>query len=156
LLKAVIHSAARNWAKVLDEAADERPDWTPEELGSILRHQFDASLEFDSSGRIRSLAELFSTPNPPLELLRQVKEFAKRNYAQAESLLPREVSLMLYFASLATALLRCRARISQLSDSELRAGFEWAVAQPWGDERLTLLFREGISALQQIKAHPPA
>jgi hypothetical protein len=144
VLKAIIHSAAHNWAKVIDGAADERPDWTPGERRSILRHQLDAELEIDSSGGIRSLAELFSVPSPPLDLVRQTKDFAKRNYGQPESLLPQEVSLMLYFAGLATALVRCRERISQLGDDELRKGFEWALAQPWGDERLRPLFREAI------------
>jgi hypothetical protein len=126
--------------------------WHPEELGAVYRHQMAAPISVDLeglprpiSGQLRNLTdanglllksfqELFDHARPPLELLSIVKEFAKRNRGRPESLLPDEVATVLYFLSIATALLRWQERISRLSDDELQAGFKWSLAQPWIDD----------------------
>jgi hypothetical protein len=68
-----------------------------------------------------------------LELLTLAKDFAKANMDHPESSLPQEVAAALYYTSIATALVRLEARISQLKDDELRRGLLWAKDQPWVD-----------------------
>jgi hypothetical protein len=43
------------------------------------------------------------------------------------------VAAALYYASIAAALARLDRRISRLSDTELRRGFQWAKDRPWTD-----------------------
>ena len=126
--------------------------WRPEELGAVFRHQMEAPVSVDlgafgpgAAARLRILVEannlllrsfrdLFQHPAPPLELLELVKDFAKLNRDQRESVLPTEIATGLYFLSIAAALVRCSRRITALSDGELREGFAWALRQSWIDE----------------------
>jgi hypothetical protein len=126
--------------------------WQPEELGAVFRHQMAAPVSVDLgcldvgiSGKLKTLTDasglllksfrdLFQHPAPPVELLRLVKEFAKFNRDQPESLLPPEIASVLYYLSIAAALARWEERISALSDDELQRGFAWAMSQNWIDE----------------------
>jgi hypothetical protein len=85
----------------------------------------------------------------PLALLEETKSFAKLNYGHPESSLPPEVSLVLYFAAIASAEANCRARISRLDDAALRAGYHWALGQTWLDPRLSDLFSRAQTRLSQ-------
>lgn len=158
----------RGWLKVLEQTAEPRTVRQPEELESIWEHQLSASAEFDfdrgtataddkttavpvgnhGTREISNFRELFQDPNPPLELLMRIKEFAKANRGNPESLLPDEISAVLYYASIFVALVRCGQRISRLEDSQLRQGAEWVLAQPWVDEATKGLFREGSGSLR--------
>jgi hypothetical protein len=140
--------------------------WRPEELGHILRHQLAAPVEFDLGAlgrgparRLRSLAgaqglllksfgELLEHASPPVELLEMTKRFAKAHCHQPDSPVPREIATLLYYASIAAALVRCRKRISALDDAALRDGFAWSRQQAWVDERLLRLFDEGLELLK--------
>lgn len=126
--------------------------WRPDELGAVFRHQMAAPVSVDLGsldrgirGKLKTLTEasglllksfrdLFQHPAPPLELLRLVKEFAKLNREQPESLLPSDVATVLYYLSIAAALVRWDDRISALTDDELRRGFAWTLSQGWIDE----------------------
>jgi hypothetical protein len=142
--------------------------WSEAELGSVFSHQMSApvcvnlgSLGASLSGKLRNLIDaenlilksfrdLFQHPAPPLELLVIVKEFAKLNRDRPESLLPGDVSTVLYYLSLATALVRCKARISSLKENELKWGFEWALSLTWIDQASRQTFKV---ALEQITGH---
>jgi hypothetical protein len=63
-----------------------------------------------------------------------------------EDEMPKEIAAVLYFAAIVVALRRCGARITRLSDGELRAGVEWVLAQPWIDPATRALFAEVFSA----------
>jgi hypothetical protein len=78
-----------------------------------------------------TFGELFQHERPPLELLRLAKDFAKAAQANPGSAIPKEVAWVLYYLSIATALVRLRQRITHLSDVELRQGFDWVLAQSW-------------------------
>ena len=39
-------------------------------------------------------------------------------------------------------------KITELDDAGLRSGCEWAIAQPWVDERTKSLFRQGMEKLK--------
>jgi hypothetical protein len=166
MLSAMTHSSPRGWARVIEESVGERANWSPAELGDALRHQLDAQWDMASmSGadsrdvtghgsrssiqRFQSMGELLTAADPPVQLLEKAKEFAKANYAHPESLLPPEVSLVLYFASIAVAEVHCRTRISRLDAVALRTGFEWALGLSWLDHRLRVLIGGAIRDLEK-------
>lgn len=125
--------------------------WRPEELAAVFRHQMNAPVMVDLagvepalSGKLKTLCEaeglvlksfgdLFAHPQPPLELLRLVKEFAKANRSHVESVLPPELASVLYYLAIAAASVRWGGRISALGEHELRRGFDWALGQSWID-----------------------
>ena len=135
--------------------------WRQNELAAIFQHQLAAPVQLDLAdghagddpvlppayAEIRTFDQLFHHPDPPIELLKSVKEFAKANRNHPASALPGEIATVLYYASILVARLRCGVGISALSDDELRTGLEWALAQPWVDERLKSLLRNAASSL---------
>ena len=143
--------------------------WRPEELAAVFRHQMAAPVWVDLGalspgaagklvrinrldGRIRSFRDLFQHPAPPSELLELVKDFAKLNRDQPESVLPTEVATALYFLSIAAALVRLQRRITALSDEQLREGFVWALRQDWLDEQARGLL---VSASAKLPCDKP-
>ena len=138
--------------------------WSDDDLAAILRHQLSVPCEVDlgatgqlatlpikagtrSSSRLGSFAELFRSTDPPTELLRAVKDFAKATLTDPHFPLPRQVAGILYSAAIAVALVRCNERISKLSDEGLQHGFRWAARQPWVPDDLRALFGEALKAL---------
>jgi RNA polymerase sigma-70 factor (ECF subfamily) len=96
---------------------------------------------------VKSLGDVLQHPNPSLELLRIVKQFAKDNRSNPDSPLPREVATVLYYASLAAALVRYGERITRHQDAALQKGFQWALEQSWVDDATKGLFQEGMKRL---------
>ncbi len=160
-------SPSEKWSRVMDQVAKLRLEWPQEELAAIWRHQLAAPVQAEAPGvripldeglgrRVAGLVrgrcivtfgDLFQHPHPPMELLQEVKDFAKANRDHPESLLPPEISSLLYYASIAAALLRCGHRISRLDDVALRQGIEWALAQPGLDEKTLTLLKAGLEFL---------
>lgn len=100
------------------------------------------------NGLIRkSFLDLLQHPNPGLDLLVIVKEYAKHNRIDPDSPLPREVAIVLYYTVIATALVRCSERISDLENFELSNGWNWVVSLPWVDTELKTLCRAASTAL---------
>jgi hypothetical protein len=142
--------------------------WRPEELSAIFRHQLSAPILVDLGGfdpatavrlktlgeahslLLKSFADLFHHPVPPLELLSLTKDFAKANMDHPESSLPQEVAAALYYASIATALVRLQSRISQLKDAELQRGLLWAKELPWVDDQTRQIFIEALTVLNAV------
>jgi hypothetical protein len=145
--------------------------WRPEELGAVFRHQMAAPVSVDLgsldpgvSGKLKTLTDasglllksfrdLFQHPAPPPELLCLVKEFAKLNRDQPDSLLPADVASVLYYLSIAAALTRWGERISALSDDGLLRGFAWAMSQNWIDEPARELLRSASALLPSAKSN---
>ncbi len=152
-------------SEVLALASGEKESWRPEELHDILAFQLSAPLEFElehadrrlsthfkSLSRAgqpppRTLGELFRHLQPPVALLNLAKDYAKAAQKQPASGIPKNVALVLYYLSLAAALVRRGRRITQLNDSELRQGFDWALSQPWLVEEARTLLAEGRQTL---------
>jgi hypothetical protein len=150
---AVFKSRAKKLAALMATGQERADLWRPEELAAIFRHQMSAPVMVDlgafdprTATRLRTLGEaqglllrsfddLFHHPAPPIELLELVKDFAKANLDHPESGLPREIAAALYYASIAAALVRLDARISQLPDADLQRGLRWAMGQAWLDEK---------------------
>ena len=144
--------------------ADEGRGWSAKELGDILRHQLRAPLLFDlgklspagevelrhfaqAGGRIENFGDLLHHPAPPVELLSLVKEFGKSGRTGATGL-PQEIATVLYYASIAAALVRHGRRITRMEDKPLRDGLKWAAEQPWVDDATRLVLKEGLAAIR--------
>jgi hypothetical protein len=150
---AVFKSRAKKLATLLATGEERAELWRPDELAAIFRHQMSAPVLVDlgtfdlrSATRLgtiseaqglllRSFSDLFQHPAPPVELLELVKDFAKANLDHPESGLPGEIAAALYYTSIAAALVRLDARISQLPDADLQRGLRWTLEQAWLDEK---------------------
>lgn len=134
--------------------------WNSGELAGILRHQLTTPLHVDlagiasAAGQLREAAEarglvlksfgdLLRHPQPPVALLKMMKDFAKASGRSPNAALPREISSVIYFASIIAAMTRCSRRITKLDDGALRDAVEWALEQPWLDEVTHTVFLKG-------------
>ncbi len=153
-------------ARLIEAAETPGGSWNPADLAALLRHQLLAPLQeafgthpdqdadvLQVRAREKSVPEnlhqLFQNPVLSPELLRAAKNRAKADWKDAVGFLPREVSITIYFAAIAAALTRCRARITRQGDDRLRAAFMWMLDQPWIDARTKDLFREGLDQLSR-------
>lgn len=148
-------------------ALEHHPDYRPEELGAILRHQLSTSVEFDLSsldpgsqrllraaaacgegGGIRTFRDLFCHPAPPIQLLQLTKNFAKGHLNHPESPLPPEIATVLYYTSIVTARVRLDRQISRLAAADLERGVRQVLSEQWLDPDLRDLLEEGLRHLQ--------
>jgi hypothetical protein len=148
-------------SEVFALGTDKEVSWSTEELRAILANQLSASLESEldyanpalttkylslsQAGRPvpKNLEELFRDPHPSVTLLKLAKDFAKAAQKQPASAIPKDVALVLYYLSIAAGLARRGQRITQLTDDELRQGFDWAQKQPWLVEEARQLLAAG-------------
>ena len=162
---AVFKSRAQKLASLLATGEERTKLWRADELAAIFRHQMASPVLVDlgtfdpqTATRIRlqseaqglllkSFADLFHHPSPPIELLELIKDFAKANLDHPGSGLPDEIATTLYYASIATALVRLNTRISQLPDADLQSGLRWAMEQAWLD---TLTRKLLLQALEKV------
>jgi hypothetical protein len=162
----ILSASAAKVAGIMDLGQTTTRVWRPDELAAVFRHQMAAPVSVDLaglspkvSGKLRTLTDasglllksfqdLFQHPDPPLELLQMVKEFAKLNRDQPESVIPSEIATVLYYMSIAAALVRRGERITSLGDGDLRRGFTWAMGQAWLDEPARGLLEKGVQALR--------
>ncbi len=166
--ESIFRSPPKGLASLLNSSAVSARLWRPQELAAIFRHQLSAPVfmdlgRFDAGDAaklkgltdaqgllLKSFSELFHHSNPPIELLQLTKDFGKANMNHPESALPHEVATVVYYLSIATALVRLHERISKLPDAELRRGFSWVCAQDWIDAETKALLSsagERLSAL---------
>jgi hypothetical protein len=97
---------------------------------------------------LKTFGDLFRHSNPPIELLRSVKDFAKTSDGPMEDALPAPVASALYTLAIAAAMARLGARITTMSDAELRQGFDWVIAQSWIDAPIRQLAVEALATLR--------
>ena len=162
---AVFKSRAKKLATLMATGEERAKLWRPDELAAIFRHQMSAPMLVDlgtfdlrTATRLRTLSEaqglllksfadLFHHPAPLIELLELVKDFAKANMDHPESGLPDEIATMLYYTSIAAALVRLDARISQLPDADLLRGLRWTMEQAWLDEKTKELLAKALEKI---------
>jgi hypothetical protein len=123
------------------------PTWLPSDLAAILRHQLLVPVD----AKQPSCGELLAGPNPALEDLRRLKDWAKENMTRDDGDVPREIAGALYFAAIYAARLRLGQRITELTEERLIAAANWALQLSWLDPLLAGLFREGM---KQLNASP--
>lgn len=93
-----------------------------------------------------ALGELLHHPCPPVPWLRGVSRFAKGGLREG-SLNP-QMAMTLYFAAVASALVKRNAQLSRLSDPDLRNGFALCQTHDWVDKETCLLFEQAQSLLR--------
>jgi len=166
---AVFKSRANKLAALLATGEERTRLWRPDELAAIFRHQMAAPMLVDLGGfdartankiktlseaqglLLKSFADLLHHPAPVKELLELAKDFAKANLDHPESGLPGEIAATLYYASIAAALVRLDARISQLPDADLQRGLKWTMNQAWLDEETKALL---ATAAEKLSGKP--
>ena len=142
----------------------ERNEWEPQDLQSMLRHQLNSPLYLsmgilsaEVSHELRTFApdsaqmtlrQLLDHPKPPLQLLKLVKRFAKMCRSDPENSLPPEVAILLYYTSIAVALVRWNESISHLAPESVRRGLNWLCAQQWIPEELKSLLVTGLERIE--------
>ncbi len=152
-------------ARMMAMAEKNERVWRPDELGAVLRHQLGAPVQLDlgnfnpgdarrlatlgnSQGLLlKSFSDLFHHPQPPIELLEMVKQFAKTSRSHPDSPLPREIATLLYYAAIVVAMTRCGRRITNLDDAGLKQGIGWVLNQNWIDDRTRGIFTEGLELI---------
>ncbi len=161
----------RRLAELMALDPDQPEVWQPQELAAMLGHRLKAPVQFDLGGLppglagqlrtlseaeglvVKSLSELFQHPHPPLELLRLTKDYARANMEDRAGPLPRSIAAVLYYLTIAVALLRCRKRITELGNAELLRGFQWVADQPWVDQTAKGLIEQARASLSSNKLH---
>ena len=167
--KAVFDTDRHQLATLLNLSPDAERLWCDDELGALLRHQMTAPMQVDLINierglalKVRNLAEaqgltlksfgdLLAHPNPPVELLKIAKDFAKACRLSPHSSVPHEIASVLYFACIAAALVRCRRRITGLTNDALAEGFRWVLSLPWLDIPTRTLTEESLQFLSTHK-----
>ena len=112
--------------------------WREDELHAIFRHQLDTPLDVDlgpaqgeSMDPALTFGQLLRSPNPSIERLRQVKQFAKSCGSRDDGRLPRQVAAALYISAIAAATIGCDEPITESSAEELGAKLSWAASLDW-------------------------
>ena len=166
----VFKSRAKELSALLAAGEEHSRLWRTDELAAIFKHQVSAPMLVDLRGfdpriatrlqmlgesqglLLKSFSNLIHHSSPPIELLELVKDFAKANIDRPESGLPSEIASVLYYLSIASALVHLDARISKLMDADLHRGLSWARGQAWLDDpsgQLLVQAMEKISNLQK-------
>jgi len=146
--------------------------WSADELRVILKHQLQSPAQFDLGNMpairrdglrmlsqaegllLKSFADLLHHPRPPIELLEELRKFAKANIAHPNGALPVPICHVLYYGSIVAARIRCGRQISQLTDAELRDGLEKLLRQSWLDQPTRALLSEGLEFLRSNDVGP--
>jgi hypothetical protein len=101
-------------------------------------------LEGLAAGTASFLGALLAPPN--IELLHAIKLWARQVRGDLTTPLAPGPGTLFYYASLAAALVHFKARITSLSDAQLREGFAWAEGFT-GAEPLAPLFKAAATKL---------
>lgn len=167
--KSVLDVPVDSMRGFLEETADaDHASWSEDDLKAIFGHQWSTPLSVDLGGidaalaervkalataqglLLRSFGDLLRHPNPPVELLKLTKEFAKRSLYSPSPAIPHDVARVLYFTTIAAALGHCKSRISTLSDDDLAKGITWALSNEWITDGARRALGSGLSAIQNV------
>lgn len=109
----------------------------------------------DDPIEIETLGEIFHHPRPPMFLLKAIKRMAKKYFARQSPMLSSSNAKVLYFAVVATTIVRygvdSTRRISSLSFDELETNLSRALKREENQTILLSLFHEAIDSLKNAK-----
>ena len=149
----IFMSRPESLARILALDEDAGDLWAPEELRAMWQHQMRTPVDIDLGGfnapgagplqssaamqsfKGKTFSELFADRQPPIEVLKLTKEFAKDTLKQAEEKQLKEIASALYYAAYAAGLLRYQKLIGSMKAEELKPGFSWAVKLSWLDDQ---------------------
>jgi hypothetical protein len=155
-------------AQLISLAGDRMPQWLPDDLAAMWRHQLSAPLEYDlaeaatdartivtqfssaSDAPLRTFGNLLRHPSPPLDLLRFTKDFAKARRAEPDAAFPQEIATALYYAAIAVALVRQHQKLTELDPQTLCQGLQWTAQRTWMDSDIRDTLNQALSEM------PPA
>ncbi|MDA1272560.1 MAG: hypothetical protein O2960_00705 [Verrucomicrobia bacterium] len=150
-------------ANLIDLNPEPRALWNAEELGAILEHQLATTVLpnlsiispklTDVSPRTFQSANLtfgqaLTASNPPIELLKLIKDFSKVHWHSKNSGLPKEVAMVLYYAAIASALYHGNGLITKLSLDSLKSGMQWVLDQNWVDDAIKAAVRNALDLVE--------
>ena len=165
------NATAVKLASLLELSSSDDPVWSVEDLAALLRIQLSTPLvedlrtieNIDRSGLEDLVGEtpslphtfrdlLLEHPAPPAKLLGLVKEYAKGSRHDPDPPVPEPIALVLYYAALAAAELRCYDCQTTLTPEEIRQGLRKTLALPWIDSALHNLFQRALDHLTDSTA----
>ena len=141
-------TASKRLADLLGVSESTGPTWRPDDLAAMLRHQLSAAV----AGTVpKTFGQLFAQDRPAVEELRLVKDFAKaaRSARHGKAGVPGDIASVLYFTSILLAWARQNARISSLSDADIRRGGQWVIDQPWVDGETRRIVRRALDSVTE-------
>ena len=152
-------------AKLLELDDDEPSLWTDEHLTASFEHQLATPLReplaqisprlnarlalmvSEDAIPIVTFGDLFGHPNPPIEILRAVKDWSTRCMQEKSCDAPPQIAPVIYLASVAAALLRCRERITHSDNTDLQVTFRQALGAKWVGPQIRGLFVETLDRI---------
>ncbi|PWU21947.1 MAG: hypothetical protein C5B50_00475 [Verrucomicrobia bacterium] len=165
----VSSSTPDQMAKLLKVDPKTSEAWGPDDLRVMVRHQLSAPLDFDLSPSepatgqekrfsdtltvarelgTRTFSDLYFSPAPPIELLKEAQKFFKRNLSACAKDSPEwKVAYLFYLLSIVVARIQHRANTSKLQDRDQLRGIDSALAWPWVDAQVRRLLEEGKSRI---------
>jgi len=164
--------APEHLAELMDLGLTAPTRCSSEELATLLLHQLSVPVAFDLGGLNetmareievfcsaeeltgQSLGALFAHAHPPVRLFELIKCYAKACRQDLDSPIPEEIAVVLYFASVGAALLKCRKRITTLDNASLKKGLAQVLEQPWLNPSLRSLLEETLEHLKTEETDP--
>lgn len=164
-----LSGAPKRMAQMLGLAtAHDEVSWRADELRAMLHYQFAQPLPNPSANNgskrnrddkghpdaagivcLECFHDLFVHPSPPLALLKFAKDYARASRMNPVDGLPEKVAGVLYYLSIAAAMVRCQTRITALPTAKLERGFNKLIEESWVDGRFKPLL---VEAAKQCRA----
>ena len=94
---------------------------------------------------IDSLVDVLDHPDPPLDVLVSMKDYAKAMHADPSCEIPDAVPNVIYFVAIALGRVRCRQSITQLEHDVVRSGLSWVSGEEWIPLQLRHICQEALS-----------
>lgn len=139
--------------------------WTEADRAAMWRHQLATPIAQDikaadplsgivahrlagaANPAIITYADLLLHSDPPVDLLRLVKDFGKREAIMPDGCLPQSIARCLYHSSILLARVRCGISISELPDHTLIEAVQSIARSAWIDQMTSSLLLSLASAL---------
>ena len=96
---------------------------------------------------IVTLGDLFEHPQPPIEILQIVKEWATQCMQKKNDDIPPRVAPVIYLAAVAAAFVKCQHRLTRSDDTDLQVTFRQALGTSWITGSVRHLFQNALQRL---------
>lgn len=151
-------------ARILHANQETCSSWTEQDLPAMYRHQLSARLESapsqsrlpqsgehvqPSTPALTTLHDVLCCPQPPIALLRSLKDRFKAQAGPADDRDAEQmVAYLFYLLSIAAAQVKLAARITTLADVDLLRAYDWARVLPFLEQSDRTLLNEARDKLQ--------